>query len=149
MLKIELTESNPVLRSRCQKVEEINKDLLALIKKMQETLAQNENGIGLAAPQVGRKLRLFVISPELAQDGKIVFINPVITQISRKTLVEEEGCLSLPGEWQELARAEKVTIKALDENGLKFKLRAKGLLARLIQHEVDHLNGILFVDHLK
>lgn len=149
MLKIELTENNPVLRQRCQEVKEIDKNLLALIKKMQETLAQCENGIGLAAPQVGRNLRLFVISPELAQDGKIVFINPAITQISRKTLIEEEGCLSLPGEWQELTRAEKVTVKAMDEAGNKFKLRAKGLLARLMQHEVDHLNGVLFVDHLK
>jgi peptide deformylase len=149
MLKIETIKNNPVLRQRCQTVKEINKDLLGLIKKMQETLAVCENGIGLAAPQVGYNLRLFVISPDLALDGKVVFINPEITQSSPKKIIEEEGCLSLPGDWQELARCEKVTIKAMDENGLKFKLRAKGLLARLMQHEVDHLNGILFVDHLK
>jgi len=149
MLKIELTQNNPILRQRCHEVKEINKDLLVLAKKMQETLAQCENGIGLAAPQVGANLRMFVISPELALDGKTVFINPVITQISRKKFTEEEGCLSLPGDWQELTRAEKVTIKAIDEAGAKFKVRAKGLLARLMQHEIDHLNGVLFIDHFK
>ena len=68
--------------------------------------------------------------------------------MDKKKVVLEEGCLSIPEEWHELARPEKATIKAIDENGQRFKLRAKGILARLVVHEVDHLNGILFIDHL-
>ena len=130
-------------------VTKITPAVLGLIQDMKSTLAQSENGVGLAAPQVGHNIRLFVVSDELAKDGHAVFINPVITQVSKKTIPEEEGCLSLPDQWHELGRAEKVTLKALDENGQKFKLRAKGILARLMLHEVDHLNGILFVDHIR
>ena len=149
MLKIETQTNNPVLRKKSEPVAEITPAVLGLIQDMKSTLAQSENGVGLAAPQVGHNIRLFVVSDEMAKDGHAVFINPVITQVSKKTIPEEEGCLSLPGQWHELTRAEKVTVKALDENGQKFKLRAKGILARLMLHEVDHLNGILFVDHLK
>ncbi|MBI4120340.1 MAG: peptide deformylase [Parcubacteria group bacterium] len=149
MLKIETQNNNAVLRKKSAPVAEITSAVLSLIKDMKLTLAQSQNGVGLAAPQVGRNIRLFVISDELAKDGHTVFINPAITQVSKKDVIEEEGCLSLPNQWHELARPDKVTIKALDENGQKFKLRVKGILARLMLHEVDHLNGILFVDHLK
>ncbi len=149
MLKIETEKNNPVLRRKSKLVTELTPAVLDLIKEMRSTLAESKNGIGLAAPQVGHIIRLFVIADEVAKDGHTVFINPVITQVSKKAVAEEEGCLSLPDQWHELARAEKVTIKALDENGQKFKLRAKGILARLMLHEVDHLNGVLFVDHIK
>lgn len=149
MLEIELEKNNPVLRKKSEPVKEITSEILGLIKKMKETLAAAENGVGLAAPQVGKNIRLFVVSPELAKEDHTIFINPEITQISKAKTSEEEGCLSLPGDWRELARAEKVTIKALDENGKKFKMRVKGILARLMLHELDHLNGTLFVDYLK
>jgi|SRR3989344_2013011 len=148
ILQIEKGKTNKILRAKSGPVPEVTDEVRNLIKEMKETLAASENGIGLAAPQVGKNLRLFVISEEMAKAGQAVFINPVITQISRPEKVLEEGCLSLPETWRELARPEKVTVKAMDENGDKFKLRAKGLLARLISHEVDHLDGVLFVDHL-
>lgn len=147
MLKIEKNKTNPVLRKKSEPVKEITPAILRLISQMRLTLRASANGIGLAAPQVGRPIRLFVIADEIAKENRTVFINPAITQSSRKKVVAEEGCLSLPELWQELARAEKVTVKATDERGRKFKLRAKGILARLMQHELDHLNGILFIDH--
>lgn len=148
ILQIEKGKTNKILRTKSEPVGKLTSDISKLIEDMKETLAASENGIGLAAPQIAKNLRLFVISPEVTKDGHTVFINPVISQMSRTTQNQEEGCLSLPETWRELSRSEKVTVKATDENGEKFKLRAKGLLARLIVHEVDHLNGILFVDHL-
>lgn len=148
MLKIDSEKNNLSLRKKSEIVTEITPEVLDLIKEMKETLKNSENGVGLAAPQIGKNIRLFVIVEELAKDGREVFINPAITQVSKKMAVEEEGCLSLPGYWEELPRAEKVTVKAIDENGKKFKVKMKGISARLILHEVDHLNGILFTDHL-
>ena len=149
LLKIEQEKNNTVLRKKCEPVKEITPEVSNLISQMKETLAAAENGVGLAAPQVGHNIRLFVVAPEMVKDGQTVFINPEITQVSKKEITEEEGCLSLPGDWHELPRPEKVTIKAQDETGQKFKIRVKGLAARLMLHEVDHLNGLLFVDHLK
>lgn len=148
-MEIKPSDKNSALRKKSAPVEKITPEILDLIKEMKEVLKSAESGVGLAAPQVGKNIRLFVILDDLAKDGYSVFINPEITQISKKKIIEEEGCLSLPGRWSELPRADKVTIKAMDENGKKFKIRAKGILARLMLHEVDHLNGILFVDHLK
>lgn len=138
---------DPVLRASSRKVKDFAA-LTELISDMHETLAETENGIGLAAPQVGENIRLFVISPDFTEEtkGHLVFINPEITQVSRKVTEEEEGCLSLPETWGIVARPSKVTIKAQDENGEKFKVTGKGLLARLFQHEVDHLQGTLFID---
>ena len=142
-------EKNKILRNKSETVKEITPEIFNLIKEMKETLAKAENGVGLAAPQVGKNIRLFIAAEEIAKDGHTVFINPEITQVSKKLVAEEEGCLSLPGDWHELARADKVTIKATDETGTKFKIRVKGILSRLMLHEVDHLNGTLFIDHLK
>ncbi len=148
-MEIVIGSENKILRAKSEPIEKITPEVLVLITEMKETLAQAKNGVGLAAPQVGRNIRLFIVSEELAKDGHTIFINPAITQVSKKDAVEEEGCLSLPEKWQELARADKVTVKATNEHGKKFKIRAKGILARLMLHEVDHLNGVLFVDHLK
>ncbi len=149
MLNIIIGSKNKILRSKSETVKTITPEILSLIQEMKETLAKAENGVGLAAPQIAKNIRLFVVAEELAKDGHMVFINPEITQVSKKLLLEEEGCLSLPGDWHELARADKVTIKATSETGAKFKIRVKGILARLMLHEVDHLNGTLFIDHLK
>lgn len=148
-LTIVTGKEQAVLRTSSKKVKDFDA-LQSLIEDMKETLSGTENGIGLAAPQVGENIRLFIISPDFAEEtgGKLVFLNPEITSFSRRVTEEEEGCLSLPETWDIVARANKVTIKAQDENGEKFKVTAKGLLARLFQHEVDHLNGTLFVDHV-
>jgi len=148
-MEIKPSDKNPMLRKKSAPVEKITPEILKLIKEMKEALKVAENGVGLAAPQVGFNIRLFVIIDELAKDNHTVFINPEITQVSKKMAIEEEGCLSLPGKWNELPRADKVTIKAMDENGQKFKMKAKGIIARLMLHEMDHLSGILFTDHLK
>ncbi|MFY9493457.1 MAG: peptide deformylase [Minisyncoccia bacterium] len=149
MLNIVTGSKNKVLRAKSELIEKITPEILALVTDMKETLAAAPNGVGLAAPQVGQNIRMFVVADGVAKDGHTVFINPEITQVSKKNVVEEEGCLSLPERWHELARADKTTVKAVDENGKKFKIRVKGVLARLVLHEVDHLNGVLFVDHLK
>ena len=147
-LIIEEGKENKILRNISKPVDVIDDGIKSFIEEMKEVLAKSKDGIGLAAPQVGKNLRIFVIDQELAKEDKTVFINPEIRKISKNEDVLEEGCLSLPDKWNELARPDKVTIKATDENGEKFKLRAKGLLARLMVHEVDHLNGVLFIDHL-
>jgi peptide deformylase len=147
-MTIEEGKENKILRNTSKPVDVIDDGVKSFIEEMKEVLAKSKDGIGLAAPQVGKNLRIFVIDPELAKEDKTVFINPEIKKVSKNDDVLEEGCLSLPNEWNELGRPDKVTIKATDENGKKFKLRAKGLLARLVVHEVDHLNGILFIDHL-
>jgi peptide deformylase len=112
---------------------------------MIETM-HRENGIGLAAPQIGKGIRLAVAEV----DGKERYwINPIITTHSEEKILFEEGCLSLPGEYFAIVRSEKVTLKYLDERGLPKKLRAEGLLAVVIQHEVDHLDGILICNRYK
>lgn len=126
-----------------------------IIKNMRETLFASENGVALAAPQIGELIRLFIVSiPEIdkeekktRQDPPLVFINPKIKKVSRKKNILEEGCLSIEGTFGKTKRAEKLTIEALDENGKKFTHGASGLLAQIIQHEIDHLNGILFIDY--
>ena len=144
-----VTESdakNPVLRARSKEVADISDaEIQRLIKDMQDTLAIAKNGIGLAASQVGKNLRLFVVSPALGLN-QIVFINPVITKISEKTKLVDEGCLSVIGLYGKIKRAESLKIEAYNQNGRKFKMKADGLVAQLFQHEVDHLDGILFKD---
>ena len=104
---------------------------------------KHAKGIGLAAPQVGILLRIFTIDLE----GKIsVFINPEIKDFSKEESSFEEGCLSVKKIWGQVVRPKKLSIRAMDKNGKLVKIRAKGLLARVIQHENDHLNGILFID---
>ena len=141
-LKI-IQEGSPVLRKKAESVKdakspEIKKLIADMIVAMKKV-----SGIGLAAPQVGRFLRLFTVNVE---DKVYVFINPEIKDISTDKIPFEEGCLSVDKIWGPVVRPKKLTIKALDENGEPIKIRAKGLLARVIQHEMDHLDGILFID---
>lgn len=121
-----------------QKSPEIQKLIADMIITMKQA-----GGIGLAAPQVGHSLTIFIINVE---DKIYVFINPEIKDISEDKIPFEEGCLSVQKIWGPVVRPKKLTIKAVDENGKPIKIRAKGLLARVIQHEMDHLNGILFID---
>ncbi len=134
-----------VLRQKCVPVEpsEINDEMRALFDEMFETM-DDAQGVGLAAPQVGISKRFFVITVE---DGvRRVFINPQIIFTSNDLCDYEEGCLSLPGFEENIRRPSKVTVSALNESGKPFTLEAEGLLARCIQHENDHLDGIVYID---
>lgn len=123
--------------------EEINDEFRSLTEEMFETMIE-ANGVGLAAPQVGISKRFFVVMSD--DDVKRVFVNPQIVSTSSEMCDYEEGCLSLPKIYENIKRPARVTVQALDENGKKFTLEADGLLARIIQHENDHLDGIVFID---
>ena len=132
-----------VLRKKALPVEQINDDIRSVTVQMFDTMKKS-NGIGLAAPQIGISLRLFVA--DIGDDVKHVFINPQITQTSSETEFYEEGCLSIPQIYEKIERPKKVWVQAFNEQGKPFTLEADGLLARVIQHEYDHLNGVLFID---
>ncbi len=125
------------------KDEDINDELRALAEEMFETM-ENANGVGLACPQIGKNIRMFVA--EADDDIKRVFINPQIIATSDDSVPYEEGCLSVPQVYENIMRPSKVTVQAQDQNGKKFTLEAEGLLARIIQHENDHLEGVIFID---
>jgi peptide deformylase len=144
ILLIQKGENNRILREKSKPVEIITADILGLAKDMIETMVKN-NGVGLAAAQIGKNIRMFVANREFSP--KQIFINPEICKISKKTETIEEGCLSFPGMYKKIPRAKTIKIRATDENGKEFKLKAKAMLARIIQHEMDHLDGILIVDH--
>lgn len=133
-----------ILRKKCRVVEEITPRIKILINDMIETMYEN-NGVGLAAPQVGILKKLFVVDV-MDGEGSRVFINPEILEMSGEQ-TDEEGCLSLPGRHKAIKRADKIKVKALNIDGEEFELEAEGFLARAIQHENDHLYGILFIDH--
>lgn len=142
-----IKEPNKILYKKLENVKEITPEIKGLISNMRMVMKEN-NGIGLAANQVGKDLRIFVIEENLAKEARVpdIFINPEITNYSKEKIVMEEGCLSIPGYWVNIERSKKIMFKALDENGKKIKFKAKNLLARVIQHEVDHLNGKLITD---
>lgn len=137
-----------VLRVQCRPVEEITDDVRALVKDMIDTM-YDAPGIGLAAPQIGSDLRICVIDTSAPDDpdNLWVLINPEIIQKEGK-IVWEEGCLSIPGVFHDVKRAESVTVRATDINGDTYEIEATGLEAVCLQHEIDHLNGVLFLDHL-
>ncbi|MDB2092161.1 peptide deformylase [Clostridium paraputrificum] len=140
------TKGDEVLRKKCRNVDAINERTLTLIEDMIDTM-YDADGVGLAAPQVGILKRIFVI--DVYDDyGPRVFINPEILEVGGSQ-IGEEGCLSVPGVSEDVERPNYVKVKALNEKGEEFILEAEELLARAICHENDHLNGVLFVDHLK
>ncbi len=120
-------------------------EIQSLLPEMITTMHQ-ENGVGLAAPQIGKSLRLAVAEVD---EKEYFWINPVITSASEEKILFEEGCLSIPGEYFPIVRSETVTLKYVNEKGIPKKLRATGLLAVVIQHEVDHLDGILICNRYK
>ena len=134
------------LRTVAKKVLKIDKSITTMINDMFDTM-RDENGIGLAATQVNVHKQLVVMDVSENQDTPMVFINPEITHREGKT-ISEEGCLSVPNNYAQVERAEKITVSALDKVGEPFTLDAEGLMAICIQHELDHLKGILFVDYL-
>ena len=118
-----------------------------LVLDMKKTMKENE-GVGLAANQINRDLSVFVIDKKLAAENNVpgVFFNPEITEYSKAQDEMEEGCLSIPGYAAQIKRPKKIKIKAVDENGKKIKLKTRGFLARVLQHETDHLNGLVIKD---
>jgi peptide deformylase len=133
-------KGDEILNKRCKEVKEINERVLELLDDMKETMYENGNGVGLAAPQVGILKRLVVID---VGDGLIEMINPVIIE-SEGEQVEVEGCLSLPGIYGRVRRPAMVVVEYLNRNGKKVRTEGLGLLAICICHELDHLDGILF-----
>jgi len=145
MAILEIKEyGDPILREKALLVEEITPDILNLIKDMAETMYA-DSGVGLAAPQVGVSKRIITIDED--EEKLLVLLNPEIIK-SEGEAVEEEGCLSVPGVYSEVKRSLKVTVKALNENGDPIEINKEGLTARALQHEIDHLNGILFIDKI-
>ncbi len=133
----------PILREKAQPVAEVNDEIRQLCEDMFETMIDAE-GVGLAGPQVGKNLRLFVLIAD--DEVRRVFINPQIIKTSEEVGEYDEGCLSIPQVYETITRPTKVTVQALNEKGKPFTLEADGFLARIIQHEYDHLDGILYID---
>ena len=144
-----IIEPDPILREKSKTLEKVNDELRALLDDMLETMYAAP-GIGLAANHIGVLKRLIVIDINRDNEKRnpIFLINPEIISSSKKTSIYEEGCLSLPGHYAEIERPAECNIKFVDYNGKEKELNAKGLLSTCIQHEIDHLNGILFIDYL-
>jgi peptide deformylase len=138
---------DPALRKMAAPADAFDGDLAGLVNDLFEIMYR-EKGVGLAAPQLGESTRVFVVDVEDDEGRtKLAFVNPVITRREGE-MVGEEGCLSIPGYREDVKRAARIEVEAKDETGRSFSLTAEGLLARAIQHELDHLDGILFVDRL-
>ena len=142
-------EPDPILRKKSENLEKVDNELRLLLDDMLETMYAAP-GIGLAAVQVGILKRLIVIdiSKDKEKKNPIFLINPEIIFKSKNTSIYEEGCLSLPGHFAEIERPEECHIKYIDYEGKKKEMKANGLLATCIQHEIDHLNGKLYIDYL-
>ncbi|MDR3571393.1 MAG: peptide deformylase [Candidatus Pacebacteria bacterium] len=166
-------EHNPALRKTAQPLSPeaiVSDEIRDLIAQMQALLAKEKYGVALAAPQVGEAIRLFIVSGKaIARDSRNapdepesenevdesddessipdqVYINPELIKLSRKRVGKHEGCLSIRGKWGIVPRAEKATIRAYDEEGRRFTRGASGFLAHVFQHEMDHLDGVLYID---
>ena len=142
-----------ILAKKIEKIsiDDIKKGILkALILDMKNAM-QEHKGVGLAANQIGKDLSIFVIDEVLAKENGVseVFINPEITDYSKDKDEMEEGCLSIPEYFVQIPRSKKIKIKFIDENGDKKKIKARGFLARVLQHETDHLNGLTIKDKIK
>jgi peptide deformylase len=152
-----VTLPDKILRQRTREVTRFDDDLLELVDDMIETMREAP-GVGLAAPQIGRSIKLAVVEtlPEIDDEGNeiegtrelYVLANPEIVWTSRKSVDGIEGCLSIPGYVGEVERFEAIRVRAQDRYGKKIKLRLNGWTARIFQHEIDHLNGVLYIDRL-
>ena len=140
---------DPVLRKKSEPLEQVDDDARKLADDLLETM-YDAPGIGLAAIQIGLPRRLLVIdcSKEDEDRAPMVFINPQIVDSSEERSTYEEGCLSIPDYYAEVERPAEVTVEFLDRDGMPQEIRADGLLATCLQHEIDHLNGVLFIDHI-
>ncbi len=151
---VTIEDNNPILRQKAKRVRAVTPAIRELMDDMVETM-RAAPGVGLAAPQINVPLRVIVVEvpkdfddPEAGTELYTV-ANPVIIHESAKWEEGEEGCLSIPNLQGYVERAQAVTVKGLDRSGRKIRIKAEGFLARVFQHEIDHLNGILFIDHIK
>lgn len=135
---------DPVLRSKAKKVDKITEKTNQLIDNMFETMYAEE-GVGLAAPQVGILKRIAVV--DIGEGNQIVLINPEIIEEEGK-MIMEEGCLSIPGRTGEVIRSKEIKLRSLNRDGEEIEFKAEGFEARAIQHEMDHLDGVLFIDKM-
>jgi len=137
---------DPVLRQKSKRVRIIDGSIQRLIEDMRETMHAVPGRVGLAAPQVGVPLRVIVIG--IPEEEDIALINPEIVRRTGERLVTE-GCLSVPGYFGEIERAQSVRVKGRDPSGKEIRIKAEELLAQALEHEIDHLNGVLYIDHLE
>jgi peptide deformylase len=140
------TLPDPILRKKTRRVSAIDRSIKKLVADMRETLHIDAGRVGLAAPQVGVSLRITVIG--IPDEEDIILINAEIVRRKGQRLVSE-GCLSIPGYVGQLYRAESVTARGLDLDGKEIRIKADGLLAQALEHEIDHLNGVLYIDRLE
>ncbi|MBU1074770.1 peptide deformylase [Patescibacteria group bacterium] len=138
-----ITEGNPILRKKSDTIKNpMDSDVQEFIPDLVKMMLE-EDGIGIAAPQVGKSIQMIVVNQK---DGPLVLINPKVKSKSMRTEIAEEGCLSVPGIFGLVKRSKKAKVEALDKNGKSVTIKAEGLFARVLLHEIDHLNGILFID---
>jgi peptide deformylase len=138
---------DPVLKKKAGEVKAVNDEIRNIIDDMKETMKES-NGVGLAAPQVGISKRIIVVDLEFLKQGTFELVNPKITGRSKETDMDEEGCLSFPNVFLKIKRSKKVEVLAKDRDGKEITIKASGLSARVLAHEIDHLDGILFFDRL-
>ncbi len=158
MTKPIVQKENPVLREEAVSIpvpDIQSPKIQKILKEMKASLLSQDDGVAIAAPQIGYSLRIFVVSKKVLNMGKqkeptatedLVFINPVLKKISKDKKLMEEGCLSVRYLYGKVERSNKATVEAYDEHGKKFSRGGTGLMAQIFQHEIDHLNGILFID---
>jgi peptide deformylase len=140
-----ITLGNELLRQKAEKIDKIDDEILDAAKQMLEII-KLDKGVGIAGPQIGLMKRIFVTHIE--GDEERIFINPSILETSQETIKFEEGCLSVPGIYTNVVRSESVKVQAWNEKGRPFTVETSGLLARVIQHEYDHLEGVIFLDRV-
>jgi peptide deformylase len=139
-----IDSKNLILRKKSQKIKEIDSEIRELSQDMSQIMVEKQ-GVGLAAVQIGELKRIILVQTE---DGLKFFVNPEIVEKSKETETAEEGCLSLPGLWLKIKRAKQVEVKFLNLQGQEETIKAQGLLARILQHEIDHLDGKLIIDRI-
>lgn len=153
IIQIDENKTNPLrLNAELVKKSEFGTpELLSLVQDMKEALAKEQDGVALAAPQIAISKRIFVVAPaayeETAKWKPLVFINPTVTKVSKKMEERQEGCLSVRWIYGKTKRHVSATVEAYDEHGTKFSFGGTGLIAHIFQHEIDHLDGVLFIDH--
>lgn len=149
-LKIIIGENDPILRAVSEPVKKFGSALEKFVKDMKDTM-MTAKGLGIAAPQVGENLRVFIVILNYQTDHQIILtvVNPEIISKSDDMVMGEEGCLSLPGRYGQVARHKKITVQFLDVDGNRQMLSLRDLNARVVQHENDHIDGILFIDRMQ
>jgi peptide deformylase len=153
-MKLKLIQyPNPLLSEKSKKITLIDDSIKKLADDMAETMkgygTEEESGVAIAAVQVGVPIRMTVVRDDDEPDGYFVLINPEVVKGSKQEILDMEGCMSVPQKYGKVSRFEKVKVKGLDINGKKIEVKADGLMARILQHEIDHMNGKLFLNHVE